>query len=129
VAGQAIDVFLGLEVEVGILPAVADVAAVAGGFVRGDRNAEVVDDGLLAQRLLGLGIEVFPFPVLGAVDLAGGLGVAGSRQALVTSGPELKVFCSSLNLVWSAVVVSLSGLGSIFTWLPKWPTATRSAPG
>jgi hypothetical protein len=76
VAGQAIDVFLGLEIEAGILPAVADVATVAGGFVRGDRNAEVIDDGLFAQRLLGLGIQVFPFPVLGAVDLAGGLGVA-----------------------------------------------------
>jgi hypothetical protein len=35
-----------------------------------------------------------------------------ARQALVTSGPELKVFCSSLNLAWSAVVVSLSGFGS-----------------
>jgi hypothetical protein len=77
VAGQAIDVFLGLEIEAGILPAVADVAAVAGRFVRGDGNAEVIDDGFLAQRLLGIGIEVFPFPVLGAVDLAGGLGVAG----------------------------------------------------
>jgi hypothetical protein len=35
-----------------------------------------------------------------------------SRQALVTSGPESKVFCNCLNLVWSAVVVSLTGFGS-----------------
>ena len=34
------------------------------------------------------------------------------RQACVTSGPEAKTFCNSLNLVWSAVVFSFSGLGA-----------------
>ncbi|CAA7617209.1 hypothetical protein MTBUT4_250031 [Magnetospirillum sp. UT-4] len=31
-----------------------------------------------------------------------------ARQALVTSGPEAKGPCSSLNLVWSAVEVSFT---------------------
>jgi hypothetical protein len=79
-AGQAIDVLFRFEVEVGVLPAVADVATGAGRVVRGDGNAEVVEDGLLAQRLLGVGIEVLPLPVLGAMDLAGGLGMAGEAS-------------------------------------------------
>src|SRR3990167_9379369 len=35
-----------------------------------------------------------------------------ARQALVTSGPELNFWSSSLNLEWSAVVVCLRGLGA-----------------
>src|SRR5574343_1698561 len=37
------------------------------------------------------------------------------RQTLVTSGPELKVCCNSLNLLWSAVDFSSFGLGFGFS--------------
>jgi hypothetical protein len=53
VAHHAVHVLFGLEVKAGVFPAVADVAAVAGGLVGGDRDAEVVDDVLLAQQLVG----------------------------------------------------------------------------
>jgi hypothetical protein len=76
VADDAIDVLFLREIEVGVLPAVADVAGGAGSIVGGDGDAEVVEHLLLAQDLFGVRVHELPLPVLGAVDLAGGLGVA-----------------------------------------------------
>ena len=76
VANQAIDVFLRTEVEAVVLPAVAHVTGGAELVVGGYGRAEIVDDVLLAQALLGGRVEEFPGPVLALVHLLGGLGMA-----------------------------------------------------
>ena len=80
VADHAVHVFFRLEVEAGVLPAVAHVAAVAGRFVGGHRDAKVVHHVLLAEQLVGIRVFVFPLPVLGAVDLTGRFGVAAQAD-------------------------------------------------
>jgi hypothetical protein len=69
VADQAVHVVLGGEVELVVLPAVAHVAGGAELVVGGHGRAEVVDDVLLAQALLGLRIHELPGPVLGFLYL------------------------------------------------------------
>jgi hypothetical protein len=76
VTGHAIDVFFRLEIEVGILPAVADMATGTEWEVRGDRDAEVVDHVLLAQPLLVFRVQEIPAPVFGLMHLFGCFGVA-----------------------------------------------------
>ena len=77
VAHQAVDVLLDREVVVRVLPAIADMAGGAVRIVRRDRDAEIVEDVLLAQPLLGVRVQELPGPMLGALHLLGRFGVAG----------------------------------------------------
>lgn len=77
VANHAVDVGLGFEIERVILPAVTDVAGGAVLPIRRGRDAEAVHHGFLADLLQRDRVEKLPGPVLGAVHLFGGLGVAG----------------------------------------------------
>ena len=97
VAHQAVNVFFDAEVKFVVAPAVADMAAVAGRFVRTHRGAEVVDDVLLAQHLLGGGVDEFPLPVLGLVDLLGRLRVA-AQAGLGHRGAGVKLPVQFLEL-------------------------------
>ncbi len=75
-ANQAVDILLGCEVEIGVFPAVAGVAAGAAGPVALDANAEVVDRILFADRhqLVAAFQQywfAFPGPVDSLADLVG----------------------------------------------------------
>ena len=44
------------------------MATGTGGVIRGNRNAKIVEYGFFAQRLACGGIQILPFPVLGAMN-------------------------------------------------------------
>src|SRR5690606_31388376 len=81
VAGQAIDLVFGREVETVVLPAVAHMAGLAEGFVRLVADAEAVEHGFLAQLAAVYRVLVLPGPVAGGHHLLGGLGVTGQTGA------------------------------------------------
>jgi hypothetical protein len=89
VTNEAVDVRLGREVELVVLPAEADVARRAARFVGRQRAAEVVDDVLLAEFLTGLGVGLVPSPVKALVNLLRRLGMtAETGLGHVRSGRE-----------------------------------------
>src|SRR3990167_9252577 len=99
-AGQAVDVFFHGEVKLVVLPAVADMATVAGCLIRLDRSAEIVDNMLLAQHLLGVWIDVFPFPVLRLVNLLGRLRMAAQAGlGHLRAGGELLIELFKLAVI------------------------------
>ncbi len=76
VTDQAIDLALGVKVELVVLPAVAHVTTLAEGFVGAVTDTEAVEHGLLAQLLPRIRVGVLPGPVPGVHHLLGRLGVA-----------------------------------------------------
>ena len=75
VAGQAVDLGFVREVEVCILPAIADVTGLAEGFVGAVTDAEAIEHGLLAQTLAGVRVGVVPRPVTRGHHLRGSFGM------------------------------------------------------
>ncbi len=91
-AHQTVDPGVGLEVEIFVLPAVADVAGGAAGLVGGHGDAEVVDGlAVFAHGGFTAAVVADPGPVDGVVDLVRGLGMAGQagRRDLFGGGEVL----------------------------------------
>ena len=73
---KAVDILLDCEIIILIDPAIARMACSAMGEIRLWRDAEIIQDILLADALLVMRIEEFPGPVLGFLDLLGRFSMA-----------------------------------------------------
>jgi len=104
VADQTVDVLGLLEVEVLVLPTVAGVTTGATRLIGRQRNAVVVDGGLLAQldRLAAVFLLSLPGPVDRMHEVLGLLLMAG--QALLSGfGPGLDRSLDELRVVWAGI--------------------------
>ena len=116
VTDDAVDVFLGGEIEALVAEAVTHVTGGAEPHVAGGGGAEIVDNMLFAKLLSGVRVEVVPGPVLGLVDLFGCLRVTGqtgfghSRTIVEISLQclELAVIRGRCGLAGAVAVVSRS---------------------
>ena len=75
-AYKAINIFFRGKIEALVFPAITDMAGRAVGKIRLRRDAEVIQDISLANPLLVIGIEKFPGPVVGFMNLFGSFRVA-----------------------------------------------------
>ena len=72
VTDQAINIFFSGKVKTLVFPAITDMARCTVRIVGLWRDAEVIENVLLAQALLVLRVQEVPGPVLGLVNLPGG---------------------------------------------------------
>lgn len=75
-AGQAIDIFFGGEIEIPVLKAIAHMAGSAISLIAGNADTEIIDQRLFTDRLAGIRIKRFQGPVLGFHHLTSRFGMA-----------------------------------------------------
>jgi hypothetical protein len=75
-AGQAIDIFFGGEIEIPVFVAIAHMAGRAISLITGNADTEIIDQRLFTDHFAGIRIHRFQCPVLGFHHLASRFGMA-----------------------------------------------------